>query len=38
MKNIYTALMITAEPGVEIGLSDVRLDADIDAKPGCDGK
>lgn len=38
MNNVYTAFMITAEPGVEIGLSDVRLDTDIDAKPGCDGK
>lgn len=38
MKNIYTALMVTAKPGTDIGISDVRLDTDIDAKPGCDGK
>jgi beta-glucosidase len=38
MKSINTALMITGGEGVDIGLSNVRLDSDIDAKPGCDGK
>lgn len=38
MKKINTALMITAGEGVDIGLSNVRLDSDIDAKPGCTGK
>ena len=38
MSKISTALMITADEGVEIGLSDIRLESDIDAKPGCDGK
>lgn len=37
MKNIHSAIVLSAMPGVEIGLSDVRLDTDIDAKPGCDG-
>lgn len=38
MTQISTALMITAAAGTDIGLSNVRLESDIDAKPGCDGK
>jgi len=38
MTKISTALMITGGKGVDIGLSDIRLESDIDAKPGCDGK
>ena len=37
MTQIHTALMVTAGQGVEIGLGKVRLETDIDAKPGCDG-
>ncbi len=38
MSKIRTAFMITADEGVEIGLGAIRLESDIDAKPGCDGK
>ncbi len=38
MTQIGTALMLTAGEGVEMGISDVRLESDIDAKPGCTGK
>ncbi|MBQ4821320.1 glycoside hydrolase family 3 protein [Aquimarina sp. MMG016] len=38
MSKISSALMITAGEGVDIGLSNIRLESDIDAKPGCDGK
>lgn len=38
MTKINSALMITAGEGVDIGLSNIRLESDIDAKPGCDGK
>ncbi|KAA1246624.1 glycoside hydrolase family 3 protein [Aquimarina sp. RZ0] len=38
MSKISAALMITAEEGVDIGLDNIRLESDIDAKPGCDGK
>ena len=38
MSKVSTALMITASEGVDIGLSNIRLESDIDAKPGCDGK
>ncbi len=38
MTNISSALTITADSGVEIGLGDIRLESDTDAKPGCDGK
>ncbi len=38
MGKVSSALMITADEGVDIGLSDIRLESDIDAKPGCDGK
>ena len=38
MSKIKTALMVTAGEGVDIGISNIRLESDIDAKPGCDGK
>jgi beta-glucosidase len=38
MRKISTALMLTAEGGTDIGLSNVRLQPDIDAKRSCDGK
>ncbi len=38
MKKINTAFMITAGEGVDIGLGNIRLGSDLDAKPGCDGK
>ncbi|WP_299534143.1 glycoside hydrolase family 3 protein [Ulvibacterium sp.] len=38
MTQISSALIITAGEGVDIGLSHIRLESDIDAKPGCDGK
>jgi len=37
MTKISSALMMTAGEGVDIGLSNIRLESDIDAKPGCDG-
>ena len=37
MTNISSALKITADEGVDIGLANVRLESDTDAKPGCDG-
>ncbi|MEL6986631.1 MAG: glycoside hydrolase family 3 N-terminal domain-containing protein [Bacteroidota bacterium] len=38
MKEISSAIKINADDGVEIGLSNIRLESDIDAKPGCDGE
>jgi beta-glucosidase len=38
MTKVSSALMITAGEGVDIGLSNISLESDIDAKPGCDGK
>ncbi|MEX0288376.1 MAG: glycoside hydrolase family 3 N-terminal domain-containing protein [Flavobacteriaceae bacterium] len=38
MTKISSALMITAGEGTDIGLGNIRLESDIDAKPGCDGK
>ena len=38
MSKINTGFLITAGNGTEIGLSNIRLESDIDAKPGCDGK
>lgn len=38
MSKVSTALMVTAGEGVDIGLSNIRLESDIDAKPGCAGK
>jgi len=37
MSEVSTAIMVTADDGVDIGLGHVRLESDIDAKPGCDG-
>ena len=37
MTKVTSALLIKGQKGVDIGLSDVRLESDIDAKPGCDG-
>ena len=37
MEKITSALVLSASEGVDIGLSNVRLESDIDAKPGCDG-
>jgi len=37
MTKISSAFMITAEEGIDIGLSNIRLESDLDAKPGCDG-
>lgn len=38
MTKVSSALVITAGEGVDIGLGSIRLESDIDAKPGCDGK
>ncbi len=38
MSKVSTAIMISAGEGVDIGLGAIRLESDIDAKPGCDGK
>ena len=38
MTKIHTAIMLTADKGVDIGISSIRLESDIDAKPGCTGK
>ena len=37
MSEIGTAFMVMAGEGVDIGLSNIRLEQDIDAKPGCKG-
>ena len=37
MSKISSAFMITAGEGTDIGLSQIRLESDIDAKPGCSG-
>ena len=37
MTKISTAFKITAGSGVDIGISEIRLESDTDAKPGCDG-
>ena len=37
MSKVTTALMVSAGEGVDIGLSNIRLESDIDAKPGCNG-
>jgi len=37
MSKIGSALMVMAGEGVDIGLSSIRLEPDIDAKPGCNG-
>ena len=38
MTKITSALMITANSGIDIGFGHFRLESDIDAKPGCTGK
>ncbi len=38
MTAVSSAFVITAAEGVDIGLGNIRLETDIDAKPGCDGK
>jgi beta-glucosidase len=37
MTQISAAFMMRASEGVDIGLSNIRLESDLDAKPGCDG-
>ncbi|MFN6947282.1 MAG: putative glycoside hydrolase, partial [Cytophagaceae bacterium] len=37
MTQVSTAMMITAGEGMDIGLGEIRLETDIDTKPGCDG-
>jgi len=38
MKNVVSALMLTAGTNTDLGIANIRLESDIDAKPGCDGK
>ena len=38
MTSISTALMLRGDNGTDIGIADIRLASDEDAKPGCDGK
>ena len=38
MTDIITAFKISANKGCDIGISNIRLETDIDAKPGCDGQ
>ncbi len=38
MTQIRSALMVAARNGSDIGIGNVRLESDLDAKPGCDGK
>jgi len=38
MTKVSSALLLVAGEGTDIGISNVRLESDIDAKPGCDGK
>ncbi len=38
MTAIETVFMVTAGEGVDIGIGNIRLESDTDAKPGCDGK
>ena len=38
MTKVSSALVIHAKEGIEVGINDIRLATDIDAKPGCDGK
>jgi len=37
MSQITSALVLSANEGIDLGLSNLRLETDIDAKPGCDG-
>ena len=38
MNNIQSAFTASADQGVDIGVSQISLASDIDAKPGCDGR
>lgn len=38
MTKVSSAIILTAGKGVDIGLGNIRLESDLDAKPGCDGK
>lgn len=38
MTSLETVFMISAGEGVDLGLGNIRLEPDIDAKPGCDGR
>lgn len=38
MTKIYSALTLSGSAGVDIGISNIVLGSDLDAKPGCDGK
>jgi len=38
MTKISSALTLSGGNGVDVGLAKIRLESDIDAKPGCDGK
>ena len=37
MSKITSVLTLKGLKGVDIGIGNVRLEPDIDAKPGCDG-
>ncbi len=37
MADIITAFRMSADEGSDIGICNIRLETDIDAKPGCDG-
>ena len=38
MTKISSAFVVQAANGMDIGLGKIRLESDLDAKPGCDGK
>ena len=38
LTRVASALVLTGSAGTEVGLGAVRLESDIDAKPGCDGR
>ena len=38
MTKVKTAFMLTAGAGVDVGIGNIRLESDLDAKPGCDGE
>ena len=38
MTKVETAFLLIAGKGVDVGIGNVRLESDLDAKPGCDGK
>ncbi|MBF11381.1 MAG: 1,4-beta-D-glucan glucohydrolase [Flavobacteriaceae bacterium] len=37
MTKITSVFTIRAENGVDVGINNIRLESDLDAKPGCDG-